>query len=116
MSATERKARDLFERAVLAKGQCVMRSRDEDPCDGACDPHHVIPKQWLKTNASTLSDQERMEMVWDARNGVPVCSRHHGLLTTRMRHLASDELPAEVWAFASARKLGWLLDRELGNG
>lgn len=113
MDATEKRARDLFERAVLAKGGCVMQERGStDYCEGGHDAHHVIPKQALK-GIFGLSREERMELVWDARNGVPVCRRHHELLTTHARKLRPDQLPDETWIFAYEKGLVLRLYREL---
>lgn len=104
-------ARDLFQKAVLAKGDCVLKGHAY-PCDGALDPHHVIPKQRLKQRHG-LSPAQRRELAWDARNGVPVCRRHHELLTNRVMRLPHEVVPGEVFAFAHDYGLDHLLDREL---
>lgn len=127
MKAAEKKARELFERAVLAKSPlCVMRDpHGHDRCDGPLDAHHVIPKQRLrslhpihlfKPNDPAVTDraeveQRRMELVWDARNGVPVCRKHHGLLTSHARKLLPTQIYPEVVAFAAERRLDHLLSR-----
>src|SRR5688500_7119207 len=108
MPTAERRARELFVRAVLAKGTCVLR-RADDPCGGPCDPHHIIPKQRLKAHSSTLSRQERMELVWDPRNGVPVCRHHHHQLSVGFRRLHHLKLPPEAVEFASDHGLAWAL-------
>jgi hypothetical protein len=112
MTKTEREARRLFERVVLhnGHGRCILHA-DSD-CAGPLDAHHVIPKQRLKQRPG-LSKQERMELVWDARNGVPACRKHHGLLTTHARKLTPEQVPVQTICFAVDRDLIGALEREL---
>ena len=109
MSAIERRAKDLFSMAVLAKGKCVM---DDYECSPIVDPHHIVPKQRLK-NRPGLTDQGRMELVWDPRNGVPLCRTHHSRVTVGFRRLAPSMVPTEALEFASEYDLGWALEQEV---
>lgn len=107
-----------FARQVKAKGRCVLSSvvffDDFGPCEGVIEAHHVIPKRRLRNlpkphYPTTLKHQ----MAADPRNGVPVCQRHHHLLTVRARLLPREALPQEVWEFAAEHAIEWALDREI---
>ncbi len=137
MTKDEERARDEFNRLVLLKSNlCVMNSAAGtadgdwvlDKCDGPMDAHHVIPKKSLKmvypaqgTPAwfelmEPIMDGEklkayRMSLIWDARNGLPVCRRHHDLLTCSMRHLSPSQLYPSVLSFAIEHRLEHLLIR-----
>lgn len=112
LTAAEKKARLNFRINVLAmKGGCVMR-RAYSPCDGPLDPHHLIPKQRLKAHALGLSEDERIELLWDPDNGVPVCRKHHELLTTAAERIRPSKVPHLAITFAGRHNLMWALWKE----
>jgi len=112
LSAAEKRAKEAYEETVLGRGNgCVMAP--ESPCDGPLDAHHVLSKQFLKAHVSTLEEQAGLAIIWDPANGVKVCRKHHGLLTTKARRLTRAMVPQDVWDFAAANGLVWLLQREL---
>lgn len=112
MTRTEKQARDLFTKAVLAKGGCILDWVQGMPCNGECDAHHVIPKQRLR-QLPYRSDLERIEIVWDPRNGVPVCRAHHFALSVGAWRFTPDRLPPEVGEFARDHDIEWALEREV---
>jgi HNH endonuclease len=116
LRAAERRAKDLFDRAVLAKGECVLADGRIDAHGPLRDAHHIIRKQTLRAHASTMTEQDRMELLWDPRNGVPVCRKHHEQLTTAYRRLTRAQVPPEVWHFAEEHGLVHALERELARG
>lgn len=98
-SKAELEAEALFRETVArACGyRCLFHSSS---CDGPLDPHHIIRRSWLKTNYSTLPDDEKWPRVHDPSNGVLLCRHHHDRVTTRHRVLWRHEIPeyTERWA------------------
>lgn len=67
--------------------------------DPAKHGHHAVPRQKI-IRADHLSDEERTELAYDARNGVPVCEGCHDLHERAHRRIPRACLPAGVveWA------------------
>lgn len=78
---------------VLHGRQCIVCGRR------AVQGHHVVPRQAILT-ARHLSRDERLELAYDARNGVPVCYRCHERHETATERIPFDRLPVSVveWA------------------
>ena len=93
-------------------GRCLMRHRAGHKCSGPVDPHHVLPKQFLKGAFSTFAEEEKWWHVHNPDNGVPLCRAAHDAVTTKMGYIFREELPARVIDFAEAHGLGWRLERE----
>ena len=95
-----------FHAAVLKHSQlCAMRGRGD--CDGHLDAHHLVRQQVLNRKAP--------EARMDARIGVPLCDRHHTLVTRAMIRLRRDEVPAQAWAAAADYAIRDELERELAE-
>jgi hypothetical protein len=54
--------------------------------------HHIIPQQTLRRRAREIGVREG-ELLWDARNGVPMSPRRHERHHTGLEPLRWDELP-----------------------
>jgi hypothetical protein len=65
----------------------------------AVQGHHVVPRQAILT-ARHLSEDERRQLAYDARQGVPVCARCHERHETAAERIPFDRLPGTVveWA------------------
>lgn len=109
MTKIEKQARELFTKAVLAKGKCWL---GPDGCDGGLDAHHIIPKQRLK-RLPYLTDEQKMELVWDSRNGVPLCRAHHFTVTVGVHRFIPADIPDETKEFAYDHDIEWALQREV---
>lgn len=79
-------------------------------CDGQLDGHHVLPKQWLKSEFSRLRVIPTRDVLgaatlsdWlnDPRNGILVCRRHHDLLENARIAIDPESLPPCVVEFAA---------------
>jgi hypothetical protein len=97
-----KQARQDFYEAVLSKGGCwIARGIIPHACDGPKDPAHIIAKQGLKTeaNLSRLSDEDTLGLVWDSRNGIPICRAYHHKLDNGFIRIYQPELPESVFDF-----------------
>jgi hypothetical protein len=88
-------------------GPCLFAGRDL--CEGPVEGHHAILRQ-------TLRHEGHVDHVWDRRNRVALCSRHHrrfhlGLLTINQR-----QLPPPVLEFAEELGLGWVIEKRYPPG
>lgn len=101
---------------------CALAHRSR--CNGPTEGHHVIPQQRIKqarkralaldrASAEPIATVPLSAVLADERNIVPLCRAHHHLITVGARHLQPDELPSEVYAFATDYGLGWSLERDL---
>lgn len=73
---------------------------------------HMLPKQTLKQQAKLrgMAEQERIDFVWDVRNGLPGCRMMHTRMDNRMLRVYQTQLPDSVIQFAEEHDLVWLLD------
>lgn len=64
--------------------------------------HHAVPQQAVKSFAKTLrlSVEETQRILWDGRNGVPVCERCHERHTLAVERIPRVRLPLAAFAFA----------------
>lgn len=74
-------------------------------CSDELDSCHILPKQTLRK--LRLSEQ----FVFDARNGMALCRRHHGRSDTGLERVPRELLPPSVFDFARDHHLEHLLDR-----
>ena len=79
---------------------CFFAQFTDTPCDfgprGFPDPCHLIPKTRLKHAGITEQD-----LVWDKRNVVPGCRKHHGDFDSKRIRLFIEDYPLTLIAFAS---------------
>ena len=111
-SAAEREAHDRFRRLVLAEPCLFSQTRQEHRCEGQLDPHHVLPKQFLKAHFSTQPDSIKWRLIHAPELGVPLCRSAHDAVTVHATHVWREELPARVCDFASEWGVGWRLEQE----
>jgi hypothetical protein len=112
LSNAEKEARERFREEVLSTFRCFLKGVDGN-CEGPSDAHHVIRAQLLRTHALTLTNEEKIALVWDPRNGVAVCRRHHDLIHgLNPRGVFREEVPESVERFARDNGLEHILDRE----
>lgn len=91
------------------RAECVARKiRDVGPCEGRITAHHVIPKQRLRNELGRDT-----EAIWDVRNAVPICERHHHLVTVAALRLPARIIPSGAWDFAKEHGMLWSLERDL---
>lgn len=114
--AAKREARDLSKRLPVPKRRredkrlpgatgwtqrvFMLHGRTCIVCGArAAQGHHVVPRQAILT-ARHISTEERRELAYDARNGVPVCVRCHERHETATVRIPFDRLPTSVveWA------------------
>lgn len=63
------------QRVFALYGRVCLACPRKDP-KPATQAHHVIPKQVI-VNARHLSPEERAQLAYDARNGLPICEQCH---------------------------------------
>ncbi len=80
--------REVFKLAVCHEEACCGVV-DDGPHDGGLAAHHVISQQALRGLARQLGwDAETLaQVLWDPRNGLAVCRRHHDRHTLARRRL-----------------------------
>lgn len=71
----------------------VCAVTDDGPCEGELHAHHVVPQAWLRKHFAGLSIH-LAELLWDARNGMPLCRRHHDRHTLATRRVPLSALTA----------------------
>lgn len=79
--------------------------------------HHVVPKHFLADegliNRKTKDDTvEQLRIRFDDRNGVGLCTYHHGRHTDWIQRMPRELVPAETYEFAEEYGLLNHLDRE----
>lgn len=89
--------------------RCLMQGRSRVSCSGPFDPCHVIAKGSLRDR--NFSE----EVVYDPRNGVCACRRHHLRNDAAIERFPRWMLPSAVDAFAAEHELEWLLERMYGE-
>lgn len=109
-------ARRAFRAAVLPAGaECIRAKWADHRCDGELDPHHVLRAATLRAHTSTLPDDEALAIIFDPRDGVPVCRGLHANLTVAYTRLHKAELPEHVLEFAAEHRLLHALEREVSS-
>jgi hypothetical protein len=79
-------------------------------CDSIIELHHVIPKQRLKQR---LRISRGDPILLDPRNLIPLCRRHHHLVTIGFIKVPVWAVDRDVWDFADEHGLRWSLERDL---
>lgn len=99
-----------FDLAVLRPGgkraKCAVCGAPAD------DAHHVLAKQTIKQYALSagLSWDELQDLLWDPRNGLPVCRRDHDRHENAFARIPRHCIPGVAWDFADAIEMGHRLD------
>lgn len=118
-TACEAEASALWIDRVLAKAArdratgrrvCAVSGVPEfadDPLEG----HHILPQALLRREAGALG-VEAEELLWDARNGLPVRRSVHARHTSRKEPIPLAALRPENLEFADALGLRWVLERD----
>lgn len=94
---------------------CVVR--DDGKHQGPLQAHHVTSKEAIKSwysRSKTLTPLDAL--LWDPRNGLTVCRRHHDRHTLARCRIPRRAVHAEAVAFARALGLEHLLDRYYRGG
>lgn len=122
----------LFWSQVTGEGRarCVLRGLGG--CAGPIDAHHVLPQRRIKQAfpfggalaAGYVLPVRALEAVdpsvavsldallADARNGVPVCRRHHDRIESRRERLPRSLAPEDFDVFLATIGMGWWAERE----
>jgi 5-methylcytosine-specific restriction endonuclease McrA len=69
------------------------------------EAHHVLEKSGLRRAG------HGPEVVWDLRNGMPLCRRCHERHTSRVEPVRRRRVPRSAWRFAAQHNLTWLLEQ-----
>lgn len=64
----------------------------------AVDPHHVLPKQFIRSICTSL-DIDPEPWVWDPRNGMALCRHCHEGHESGHKRIPRWRLPDSVWVF-----------------
>jgi hypothetical protein len=93
-------------RRHFAARPCVMYR--ESPCDQEGTfrnfGHHVLSQQALKR-------RHLHGLLFDRRNGIALCSRHHRRHEAAVERIPRDRLPPEALEFAERLGLGWWIEQ-----
>lgn len=73
-------------------------------CSGPLQGHHVVERRALKRRGLE-------EHLWDKRNRMSLCERHHARHTTAVERIPYSAVPAEAHEFAAELGLTYLIDR-----
>jgi hypothetical protein len=99
-------------------------------CQGRYQLHHVIPRQTVKGQYSYwhgLTEQMRTERalpatlplleqaLLDGRNLLPICVRHHEMVTNHRIYVTLAMLPTGCREWAEEVGVGWYIDRFIGH-
>jgi hypothetical protein len=107
-----REQREAWKREVCAEGYATC-SVPGGEHEGPIEAHHVISQEKLKDYARGLRlDADQLaELIWDKRNGIAVCRRHHDLHTRAIVRLPRAAVTPEAREFAHELGLERLIDR-----
>lgn len=119
----EVEAQEHFKREVarLDMGKCIgeVVSSFLHECSGPKQAHHCIRQQTIRAHISTLrlSEEERLEWLWDPDLAILVCGGLHAMHTARLDgatpfRIPLEWLPARVVDRAEALHVRHLLERE----
>lgn len=128
-SAAERKARERFSEAALARPcffvgrrdceRCVGRGETilfgeekwactecngsgQHRCSGPKDAHHLVEQQWLKRNYADRPADELLAIRFDPRIGAPLCRDNaHDPITRKATRIYWHELNPECIEFCT---------------
>lgn len=73
--------------------------------------HHVISQQTLRKVASERG-LDVSAVLWDERNGIPVCESEHSAHTSAKKRIPRSCLPLAAFQFAAELGLTWLIERD----
>ena len=73
-------------------------------CSGSLQGHHIVEKRALRRRGLD-------EHLWDKRNRLSICDRHHAQHTTAHTRIPYSVIPAEAHEFAAELELTYLIDR-----
>lgn len=112
MTAKERHRAEVFARELH---RCAL-SGSSTECRGRLQADHVIEIAWLAElhkrrrylDDVGLGDFE--DVIADARNGMVLCERHHGLKTSGLIVVPREAIPACVFDFADDYDCAHLMD------
>jgi ribosomal protein S14 len=73
--------------------------------------HHVLSQQVLRRHARRFG-YDALALLWDPRNGIPVCERDHSAHTGAMKRIPLAVIPAPALDFADEIGLRWQVERD----
>ena len=73
--------------------------------------HHVLSQQVLRRHARRFG-YDVLVLLWDPRNGIPVCEPDHAAHTSAKRRIPLDVIPASAFEFADEIGLRWQVERD----
>lgn len=85
---------------VVCHPDAVCAVTDDGPCDGQLEAHHVVAQSWLRRR---YGNSPLLPLIlWDTRNGMPLCRRHHDRHTLATRRVPFSALTPEHCEFIDA--------------
>ena len=90
---------DVWHRIVTLPGCAVGID-----CEGYVEGHHILTQQQLRRRGLE-------GVLWDVRNGIGLCEKHHRRHHSRRAPVARNVLPECAFEFAADHQLGWLIER-----
>jgi 5-methylcytosine-specific restriction endonuclease McrA len=73
--------------------------------------HHVVSQQAIKKVARRFG-YDVLALLWDPRNGIPVCERCHSAHTGAKKRIPLAVIPASAFEFADELGLRWQIERD----
>jgi len=97
-SGAETRARQRFNRAVCRRPCFFQRHREGHRCAFPLDPHHLVPKEWMRRELD-LPEDELIAVMYDPVIGAPLCRAAHQAVEARTDFIYWDELELEAVEF-----------------
>lgn len=102
----------LFKVRALERARGVCPIADDGRHDGDLEAHHVVTQQALRRlYEGHIDDDALAAILWDDRNGLAVCGRHHRRHTLAIRRLPITAVPLDAILFATEHQLVHHIDR-----
>jgi hypothetical protein len=107
----------VAQRAAFRLAVCHEHARcavtDDGWCDGGLEAHHVVSQQAIRALATErgYGPEHLARLLWDTRNGLAVCGRHHARHTLARRRIPLAVLGPGHAEFACQLGLDYLIDR-----
>lgn len=109
--------REYFRLAVCPDhAVCACALINDGPCEGRLEAHHVVPQEWLRKNYRQFGPYMLANLLWDSRNGLPLCARHHRRHTLAMNRVPLSVLPPATCEFISEVGADYVVQRTYRTG
>jgi hypothetical protein len=112
LEPADKTASEAFYVATTRGGECAVGAGHVTPTN-PLQAHHVTPQEKIREYARTLGAGRLVlrRLLWDKRNGLPLCRRCHDLHTRAVTRVPLKLVPAGAVDFARELELDYLLER-----